>query len=99
MKKVILFSLAVFFISCAQQKTIAFDPYFDSDLDGVPDYKDACPDQYGSPFNLGCPDEIDIPESFNRQLSTDADLDGVPDDEDECPYEYGSPFNMGCPTE
>lgn len=98
MKKVILLTLVVFFTSCAQQK-IAFDPNLDSDLDGVPDYKDACPDLYGSPFNLGCPKESDIPEDFNRQLSTDADLDGVPDEEDECPFEYGSPFNMGCPID
>lgn len=82
-----------------QHKTIAFDPYLDSDLDGVPDYKDACPNQYGSPFNLGCHEKSDIPMKFNRQLSTDADLDGVPDEEDECPFEYGSPFNMGCPID
>lgn len=104
MKKLIfIFTIISFSVtSCVQQKVAVssvIDPYLDSDLDGVPDYKDACPLEYGSPFNLGCPKESDIPEGFNRALSTDADLDGIPDDEDECPYEYGSPFNMGCPIE
>lgn len=92
----VLFSLLL--ASCAQQKTMLSDNWIDSDLDGIHDAKDACPLEYGSPFNLGCPDNSQLSSSFNKQLSTDSDLDGIPDEKDECPYVYGSPFNMGCPV-
>lgn len=71
--------------------------FTDSDLDGVPDYRDACPNEAGSPFNMGCPKSSTSIEETVSKLSTDTDLDGVPDDKDECPKQYGSPFNQGCP--
>lgn len=92
-----LSTLLFFNFSCqSSQKTLA-QTYVDTDLDGVPDGKDACPTVYGSPFNLGCPNDQQLSSQFDVKLSTDADLDGVPDEKDECPNEYGSPFNMGCP--
>lgn len=97
--------IAILFIfsvsSCTLQRQLAIEAmnesHIDSDLDGVPDYKDACPNQSGSPYNLGCPQETKFSSNFDAENSTDSDLDGVPDDEDECPYKYGSPFNQGCP--
>lgn len=83
--------------SCAQQHALISEKWSDIDLDGVHDLKDACPNEAGSPFNMGCPEDSKLSAEFNRSLSTDSDLDGVPDDKDECPYRYGSPFNMGCP--
>lgn len=73
--------------------------FVDSDLDGVHDLRDACPNQSGSFFNLGCPDDNGLLSLSNidQVKSTDTDLDGVMDDKDECPLVYGSPFNQGCP--
>lgn len=83
--------------SCAQQQGLTSKKWSDTDLDGVHDLKDGCPNDAGSPFNMGCPDDSKLSAEFNRRLSTDSDLDGVPDDKDDCPNQYGSPFNLGCP--
>lgn len=98
MKKIvfIIVFLPLLLVSCNQQKVLQYQ-FVDTDLDGVPDHRDACPNEPGSPFNLGCPQKTVLSDNYNKLLSTDSDLDGVPDDKDECPYEYGSPFNMGCP--
>lgn len=74
------------FISCSTTKKLVDQNFvessFDFDLDGVPDDKDACPKESGSPFNLGCPNDRDILSKGNSVLSTDYDLDGIPDDKD-----------------
>jgi hypothetical protein len=97
--RLILLILFGFFTlySCSQKKILNTNKTIDSDLDGVWDYKDACPNEPGSPFNMGCPKTTELSGNINKELSTDTDLDGVPDDKDECPNEYGSPFNQGCP--
>ena len=102
MKSLFISFLILFLIvSCTSQKQLANqamnESHIDSDLDGVPDFKDACPNEPGSPYNLGCPQKTTFSSSFDAALSTDSDLDGVPDEDDECPNEYGSPFNQGCP--
>ena len=64
----------------------------DRDHDGIPDDKDACPDEPGppnaDPKKNGCPVK-------------DRDHDGIPDDEDACPDEPGppnaDPKKNGCP--
>lgn len=89
--------LLFFNFSCRSSQNLFAESYLDTDLDGVPDERDACPTVYGSPFNFGCPSDSELSAQYDAKLSTDADLDGVPDDKDECPNEYGSPFNMGCP--
>jgi hypothetical protein len=95
MRNIIYFILLVFAASCASTgRDLNFR---DSDLDGVHDKKDACPDEPGSVFNLGCPDENKLTTALNKSLSTDDDLDGVRNDKDECPEIHGSPFNQGCP--
>ena len=87
--------ILLFIVSCSTTK---LDMSFqDSDLDGVHDNKDACPEQPGSVFNLGCPDESKFAGNLNAKLSTDDDLDGVSNEKDECPQVHGSPFNLGCP--
>jgi outer membrane protein OmpA-like peptidoglycan-associated protein len=58
----------------------ATDP--DSDLDGIPDKDDACPNEAGSPNFQGCPDN---------------DNDGIPDKDDACPYAKGPAELNGCP--
>jgi OOP family OmpA-OmpF porin len=68
-------------------------PPSDRDKDGIPDDKDACPDQPGpktsDPETNGCP-----PPS-------DRDKDGIADDEDACPDTPGiptkDPKTNGCP--
>jgi len=96
----ILFAL-ILFASCSQQKSLSSAHNFsDTDLDGVHDNRDACPNEAGSVFNLGCPEnESKLSLVFNEEKSTDSDLDGVPDVKDDCPTVYGSPFNQGCPFE
>jgi hypothetical protein len=58
----------------------------DSDGDGVPDSRDACPDRFGEPENNGCPTPI-----------TDRDGDEIPDNLDACPDEHGRAAHNGCP--
>ena len=85
--------------SCSTQKLN--EKLVDSDLDGVHDVRDACPNEAGSIFNLGCPIENNqlTLSQIDQLKSTDTDLDGVMDDKDECPLLYGSPFNQGCPID
>ncbi len=54
----------------------------DTDGDGIPDNKDACPDVAGLKEFNGCPD---------------TDGDGIPDAEDACPNEAGPAETKGCP--
>ena len=56
----------------------------DSDLDGIIDALDNCPNEAGAASNNGCP-------------IIDSDGDGVLDNSDVCPNLYGNPSNYGCP--
>lgn len=97
MYKLFFLFIAGSMTSCASLNLSDKISYQDMDLDGVHDKKDACPQQPGSVFNLGCPEDKLLSLFYNQDLSTDSDLDGVSDDKDECPESYGSPFNQGCP--
>lgn len=97
MKNLFIILLLILFTACSRQLSLNHN-LIDSDLDGMHDYRDACPDEPGSIFNMGCPnDEPKLSLAFNKDKSTDSDLDGIPDGKDECPFAYGSPFNQGCP--
>ena len=54
----------------------------DTDKDGIPDNKDACPEVPGLKEFNGCPD---------------TDGDGIPDKDDKCPDVAGPAENGGCP--
>lgn len=58
----------------------------DRDHDGVPDARDACPDQPGADAR-GCP----------APSATDRDGDGIADANDACPDQPGAPLTQGCP--
>jgi OmpA-OmpF porin, OOP family len=58
-------------------------PDEDADHDGIPNAKDQCPTEPGSPELDGCPD---------------ADDDGIPDPDDRCPKEPGPAEHDGCPV-
>jgi hypothetical protein len=60
----------------------------DSDGDGVPNFQDACPFQFGPSWNNGCP----------VQQGQDSDGDGIPNNQDACPFQWGPSWNNGCPT-
>jgi hypothetical protein len=64
---------------------LSFSPHQrDTDGDGVPDARDRCPAEAGSPSNAGCP-------------VRDRDRDGLEDDRDACPDTQGPRENRGCP--
>jgi outer membrane protein OmpA-like peptidoglycan-associated protein len=81
----------------------------DSDKDGIPDNKDACPDEPGLKEFNGCPDtdgdkipdnKDNCPEEFGTEIMNgcpDSDKDGVADNEDECPEQEGLIELNGCP--
>ncbi len=81
----------------------------DSDGDGVPDKKDACPQEPGLKQYDGCPDTdgdtvIDkedlcpeIPGLPELKGCLDTDGDGVIDTEDRCPERKGTVEMQGCP--
>ncbi|MCU0437959.1 MAG: OmpA family protein [Raineya sp.] len=54
----------------------------DTDADGIPDKKDACPNDKGLKQFAGCPD---------------TDGDGIKDSEDACPQDAGTKEFKGCP--
>ncbi len=59
----------------------------DDDADGVPNAKDACPNQPGVVYLDGCPEK-----------GPDRDGDGIPDDQDNCPDQAGLEDQQGCPV-
>jgi len=65
--------------------TASFGKAKDTDMDGVPDRKDKCPDtpQGVKVDENGCP--------------IDTDSDGVPDYQDKCPDQKGTAALQGCP--
>ena len=84
--------------------------YVDSDLDGVADELDLCPDIPGLPEQSGCPDSdqdgladaIDrcpnLAGSANHHGCPDTDQDGLSDDQDTCPELPGTAIDGGCPN-
>ncbi|EPA04505.1 thrombospondin type 3 repeat protein [Candidatus Nitrosarchaeum limnium BG20] len=75
----------------------------DADGDGIPDVKDACPNE---PENFngyldwdGCPDVLAAESTIPSYL--DSDHDGIPDSIDQCPTERENVNNFqdddGCP--
>lgn len=83
----------------------------DSDMDGISNKKDKCPNEKGVPEMAGCPNPDkdgdgmldkddkcpDVAGSKTAAGCPDADLDGVADAEDRCPQQSGSPAMQGCP--
>ena len=81
----------------------------DTDKDGIPDNKDACPEVPGLKEFNGCPDtdgdgiadkddacpEVAGPKEFNGCPDTDGD--GIADKDDKCPDVAGPAENAGCP--
>ena len=81
----------------------------DTDKDGIPDNKDACPEVAGLKEFNGCPDtdgdgiadkddacpEVAGPKEFNGCPDTDGD--GIADKDDKCPDVAGPAENGGCP--
>ena len=81
----------------------------DTDKDGIPDNKDACPEVAGLKEFNGCPDtdgdgipdkddacpEVAGPKQFNGCPDTDGD--GIADKDDKCPDVAGPAENGGCP--
>lgn len=82
----------------------------DSDMDGILDDVDLCPNAFGAKELNGCPDGdgdgvADYLDNCPTQagLSSfkgcpDTDGDGLSDNKDECPNIYGSIENKGCPS-
>ena len=85
-------------------------PIPDRDGDGVVDFRDECPNVYGTHPN-GCPDRDgdgiddrydkcpDHPGSPEMEGCPDSDGDGLHDGIDQCPNEPGPLENGGCPKE
>ena len=81
----------------------------DTDKDGIPDNKDACPEVAGLKEFNGCPDtdgdgipdkddacpQVKGLKEFNGCPDTDGD--GIPDKDDACPEEAGPKEFNGCP--
>ena len=81
----------------------------DTDKDGIPDNKDACPEVAGLKEFNGCPDtdgdgipdkddacpQVKGPKEFNGCPDTDGD--GIPDKDDACPEVAGPKKFNGCP--
>ena len=81
----------------------------DTDKDGIPDNKDACPEVAGLKEFNGCPDtdgdgipdkddacpQVKGPKEFNGCPDTDGD--GIPDKDDACPEVAGPKEFNGCP--
>ncbi len=82
----------------------------DRDADGIPDFSDQCPDEFGLASTFGCPDadEDGVPDKSDRckylpgekkwQGCPDSDADNIPDHEDPCPNQRGPIGGNGCPT-
>jgi outer membrane protein OmpA-like peptidoglycan-associated protein len=84
----------------------------DTDRDGIPDFRDACPNIPGIIAFDGCPDSDgdSIPDlqdqcpfksglvKYNGCPIPDSDGDGVNDETDQCPLSKGPITNSGCPV-
>lgn len=82
----------------------------DTDMDGIADDVDACPDEAGVALFKGCPDSDsdgvadkndDCPDVAGRKTLNgcpDSDNDGIADKDDDCPEKAGVASNKGCPA-
>lgn len=82
----------------------------DRDNDGVPDIKDACPDEAGPGSLQGCPDrdgdgvadkDDKCPDVAGIKMfggCPDTDGDGIEDAKDKCPTVFGVAKYQGCPV-
>ena len=82
----------------------------DTDIDGVYDRNDECPETYGLEEFNGCPDsdedgiqdsEDNCPNEYGLEEFNgcpDSDEDGIQDSEDDCPEEFGLEKFNGCPN-
>lgn len=75
-------------------KNVTVYSRIDTDEDGIPDEKDACPDLKGPKSNKGCPLGIAPPDA---EFKYDRDKDGVENEMDDCPEMAGPEQNNGCP--
>ncbi len=86
-----------------------FNGVKDGDGDGIPDEKDACPNEKGTTEMMGCPDsdgdgvankDDTCPDAKGLKSLAgcpDRDGDGVADAQDECPDNKGAKAFNGCP--
>lgn len=92
--------LNIFLFSVATQATFAKGNHIaieeDTDGDGIPDKKDACPDEPGLKENKGCPEGITPPA---KEFRYDRDKDGILNDVDKCPDVAGVEEENGCPID
>lgn len=74
-------------------------PEIDTDLDGIIDRLDKCPDIAGYVKFEGCPDGPEPKKEIEeiKPEIIDTDNDGISDDEDECPNVAGIAKLNGCP--
>ncbi len=91
MKRLLLVVLAMMFVFAA---TASAQPS-DTDGDGVPDIRDACP-RWPGPPPTGCPVPTATPPSLPTSIP-DTDGDGFVDTVDACPTVFGT--NNGCPVD
>jgi outer membrane protein OmpA-like peptidoglycan-associated protein len=85
------------------------DEIADTDMDGIPDEEDQCPNEPGEKDLFGCPDRDgdgvtdskdecpDVAGYATFSGCPDSDDDGVPNHIDECPTLKGDIDNKGCP--
>lgn len=83
----------------------------DTDLDGIYDRDDQCPETFGPLENNGCPYPDADDDGFNDLEDRcpliagalmgcpDVDQDSIPDHIDKCPEIFGSTLNEGCPEQ
>lgn len=75
----------------------------DSDMDGVIDVEDDCPNEKGLKELNGCPkeevvvEEIEETEEPEEPVVVDTDGDGIADEDDACPSKAGVKELNGCP--
>ncbi len=69
----------------------------DTDLDGIPDWKDQCPKTPGVKELKGCPTAALTPTTQETaKIDNDRDNDGIPDNLDDCPDVPGLYRFQGC---
>lgn len=83
----------------------------DTDLDGIPDNIDGCPNEKGPQATSGCPDGdgdgvvdkkdecVNVAGLVALNGCPDGDGDGVADKNDKCPSVAGAKSNNGCPLD
>ncbi len=94
-----------------EEETTEEKDAFDSDMDGIIDELDLCPQEPGLEELDGCPDDDEDgianykdlcpsqPGTAEMKGCPDSDGDGVSDNDDECPNLAGNVANKGCPND